>query len=67
MQVYLLYKDHITVTKTDGRHPILRPRICFTEVRERGDVVMRMGTQQYSNQDRYVNEFVPLRTCTLLF
>ena len=28
---------------------------------------MKMGTQhQYNNQDRYVNEFVPTRTWTLL-
>ena len=28
---------------------------------------MRMGTQQqYNNQDRYVNEFAPPRTWTLL-
>ena len=66
MQVYLQYKYYITVTKTGGRHPIPRPWICFNEV-QGGDVVMRMGTQQYSNQDSYVNEFVPPRTWTLLY
>ena len=53
MQVYLQFKYYITVTKTGGWHPILRPWIRSADVR--GDVVMRMGTQQqYNNQDRYV-------------
>ena len=43
---------YITVTKTGGRHPILRPWIRSDEIR--GNVVMRMETQQqYNNQDRY--------------
>ena len=65
MQVYLQYKYYISVTKTGERHSILRQGICSAEVQ--GQVVMRMGTQQqYNNQDRYVNEFVPPRTGTLL-
>ena len=64
MQVYLQYKYYITVTKTGGQHPILRPWIHSAEVRR--NVVVRMGTQQqYNNQDRYVNEFVPPKTWTL--
>ena len=64
MQVYLQYKYYITVTKTGGRHPILRPWIRSAEVR--GNVIMRMGMQQqHNNQDRYVNESVPPKTWTL--
>ena len=65
MQVYLQYsKYYITVTKTGGRHPILRPWIRSAEVW--GNVLMRMETQQqYNNQDRYVNEFAPPKTWTL--
>ena len=66
MQVYLQYEYYITVIKTGGRHPILQPWICSAEVQ--GNVVMRMGTQQqYNNQDRYVNEFVPPKTWTTVF
>ena len=64
MQVYLQYKYYITVTKTGGRHPTRLPWIRSADVR--GNVVMSMGTQQqYNNQDRYVNEFVPPKTWTL--
>ena len=60
MQVYLQYIYYITVTKTGGRHPILRPWICSADVRV--NVVMRMGTQQqYKNQDWYVNELFYLK------
>ena len=53
MQVYLYNKYYITVTKTDGRHPIPRPCIRSAEVR--GKVIIRMGTQQqYNNQDKYL-------------
>ena len=63
MQVYLQYKYFITVAKTGGRHPILRPWVRSAEFRV--NVVKRMGTQQqYNNQDRYVNEFVPPKTWT---
>ena len=61
MQVYLQYKYCITVTKTDGQHPILRPWIHSAEVRggrryENGD------TRTIQQQDRYVNEFDPPKT-----
>ena len=66
MQVNLQYKYYITLTKTGGRHPILRPWIRSADVR--GNVVMRLGTQQqYNNQNRNVNEFVPPKTWTLPF
>ena len=39
----------------------------YVMLRFRGNVVMKMGTQQqHNNQDRYVNELVPPRTWTLL-
>ena len=47
---------YITVTKTGEQQPILLLWIRSAKVR--GNVLMRMGTQQYNNQDRYVNEFV---------
>ena len=47
MQVYLKYKYYITVTKTGGRHPIPRP--CFHSAEVRGNVIMRMETQQQYN------------------
>ena len=65
MQVYRQFIYYITVTKTGGRHPITRPWIRSAEIRE--NVVMRMGSQQqYNHQDRYLNEFVPLKTWTSL-
>ena len=65
MQVYLQYKYYITVTKTVDGTPY-RDHGYVSLRFGGGDVVMRMGTQQYSNQDRYVNEFVPPRTWTIL-
>ena len=57
--------NYIIVTKTNGRHPITRLWISYAEVR--GNVVTRMVTQeQYNNQDRNANEFVPPRTWTPL-
>ena len=39
----------------------------YVLLRFRGNVIMKMGTQQHqNNQDRYVNELVPTRTWTLL-
>ena len=63
MQVYLQYRYYITVTKTgDGT-----PYHGYVLLRFRGNIVMKMGTQQqHNNQDRYVNELVPPRTWTLL-
>ena len=64
VHVYLQYKYYITVTKTGGRHPILRSWIRSADVR--GNVIMRVGTQhQYNNYDRHVKEFVPPKTWTL--
>ena len=62
MQVHLQYKYYITVTKAGGQHPILWPWIRSAEVR--GNVHMRMGTQQQQPY-RNVNEFVPPKTWTL--
>ena len=64
MQVYLQYKYYITVTKTgDG---IQYRSHGYVLLRFSGNVVMKMGTQQQHNNDRYVNELVPPRTWTLL-
>ena len=65
MQVYLQYKYYITVTKT-GDGTTYRSH-GYVLLRFRGNVVIKMGTQQqHNNQDRYVNELVPPRTWTLL-
>ena len=64
MQVYLQYKYYITVTKTGDGTPYRSHE--YVLLRFRGNVVMKMGTQQqHNNQDRYVNELVPPRTWTL--
>ena len=65
MQVYLQYKYYITVTKTgDGT---THRSHGYVLLRFRGNVVIKMGTQQQNNnQDRNVNELVPPRTWTLL-
>ena len=61
MQVYLQYKYYITVTKT-GDGTLYRSH-GYILLRFRGNVVMKMGTQQqHNNQDGYVNELVPPRT-----
>ena len=57
MQVYLQYKYYITVTKTGDGIPYRSHG--YVLLRFRGNVVMKMGTQQQDNQDRYVNELVP--------
>ena len=65
MQVYLQYKYYITVTKTGDGTPYRS--LGYVLLRFRGNVIMKMGTQQqHNNQDRYVNELVPPRTWTLL-
>ena len=65
MQVYLQYKYYITVTKTGDGTPYRSHG--YVLLRFRGNVVMKMGTQQQHNhQDRYVNELVPPRKWTLL-
>ena len=65
MQVYLQYKYYITVTKTGDGTPYHSHG--YVLLRFRGNVVMKMGTQQQdNNQDRYVNELVPPRKWTLL-
>ena len=65
MQVYLQYKYYITVTKTGDGTPYRSHG--YVLLRFRGNVVMKMGTQQqHNNQDRYVNELVPPRKWTLL-
>ena len=54
MQVYLQYKYYITVTKTGDDTPYRSHGYIL--LRFRGNVVMKMGTQQqHNNQDRYVN------------
>ena len=63
-RIYLQYKYYITVTKTGGGTPYRSHG--YVLLRFRGNVVMKMGTQQHNNQDRYVNELVPPRTWTLL-
>ena len=58
MQVYLQYKYYIPVTKTGDGTPYRSHG--YVLLRFRGNVVMKMGTQQqHNNQDRYVNELVP--------
>ena len=53
MQVYLQYKYYITVTKTGDGTPYRSHG--YVLLRFRGNVVMKMGTQQqHNNQDRYV-------------
>ena len=60
MQVYLQYKYYITVTKTGDGTPYSSHG--YVLLRFRGNIVMKMGTQQqHNNQDRYVNELVPPR------
>ena len=55
MQVYLQYKYYITVTKTGDGTPYRSHR--YVLLKFRGNVVMKMGTQQqHNNQDRYVNK-----------
>ena len=51
MQVYLQYKYYITGDGTPYRSH------GYILLRVRGNVVMKMGTQQqqHNNQDRYVN------------
>ena len=57
--------NYIAVTKT-GDGTAYRSH-GYVLLRFRGNVVMKMGTQQqHNNQDRYVNELVPPRTWTLL-
>ena len=46
--IYLKYKYYITMTKTGGRYPVPRPSIH--SAKGRGDVVMRMETQQQLRQ-----------------
>ena len=66
MQIYLQYKYYITVTKTGDGTPYLSHG--YVLLRFRGNVIMKMGTQQqHNNQDRYVNELVPPRTWTTGF
>ena len=58
-------KQQQTVTKTGDGTPY--GSHGYVLLRFRGNVVMKMGTQQqHNNQDRYVNELVPPRTWTLL-
>ena len=60
MQVFLQYRYYIPMTKTGGLQTILRPWIRSAGVR--GNVVMRMGTQQqYNNRDRCVNALFYLK------
>ena len=56
---------YITVTKTGDGTPYRSHG--YVLLRFKGNVVMKMGTQQqHNNQDRYVNELVPPKTWTLL-
>ena len=65
MQVYLQYKYYINVPKTGDGTPYRSHG--YVLLRFRGNVVMKIRTQQqHNNQDRYVNELVPPRTWTLL-
>ena len=53
MQIYLQYKYYITVTKTGDGTPYRSHG--YVLLRFKGNVVMKMGTQQqHNNQDRYV-------------
>ena len=59
MQVYLQYKYYITVTKTADGTPYRSHG--YVLLRVRGNVIMKMGTQQqHNNQGRYVNNLFHL-------